>query len=211
MVWAFNISGLVPILTPNSTHLLYGKGFIHNEHDLESAVWGIWDCAIPTKHFAPQFWVWHVSRRSFGAGEIVGYYWYTLVYSDLATEEQSRESYGYAILFLTVKDFSGWGCRRSETFPDRQGIKNETWIVSDHFFSMQFLSYHRYLPGVRCTYVKKNTASRDNNDCLVQIYFPVSAFEVRNFHMISAKPIANEKQGEEHFCRLGLRLYVSVF
>lgn len=44
--------------------------------------------------------------RPFSAGELVRYYYRTLVYSNLTTQNQVQKTYGDGVLFVTVEDVS---------------------------------------------------------------------------------------------------------
>lgn len=74
--------------------------------------------------------------RPFRTKDIVGYYYGTLLYSDLTLQKQVQKTYGEDNMSVKVETFNIWGLRLPKTFCDRAENKRGAWIVPDFFCCM---------------------------------------------------------------------------
>lgn len=96
------------------------------------------------------------SDRLFGAGEIEGCYYGTLVYSNLTTEKQVWKTYREYVMFVTAHDFSLWAFKVAKTFLHRTEKERIARIVPAHFCCMQFIDDSRYRPGIKSTEIQRH-------------------------------------------------------
>lgn len=75
--------------------------------------------AVPHKHTGREVFTGH----PIGAEEVVAYYYGKLVFSDLVRQKQLKNTYGEAVMAVTVEHSLKWAFKNSDTVVDGRGVE----------------------------------------------------------------------------------------
>lgn len=119
------------------------------------------------------------------------YYYYTLVFSCLATQKQVQKTFSDGFISVTVYEFPTWTFKVLETFWDCMGKKKSEWVVSNRCYCMLFINKSSYLPGGKSMEVRRHKEPRRDDVSIVQMSSFNSASELKDCRIISTNAIQN--------------------
>lgn len=133
--------------------------------------------------------------KPFNAVKIVGYYYRTLVYSNLTTQKQFRKPNGAGILSLTVDHFSPWAFEVSETILDFTGKERSAWMVLTRLCGIWFTNDSRNLPRDMTTEMHVCSQPRAKNVSYVQNSSSDGTSNLKDDRITSIKALRNKNFG----------------
>ena len=83
--------------------------------------------------------------KNLGEGQLVGWYYGSLVYSDLSGLPQKYKTYSEGIMCVTVDDFEKWSMVVDHEVVARNGVRHKVFIVPAPFCAMRYINDPRYL------------------------------------------------------------------
>ena len=89
------------------------------------------------------------ATKSFAKGTVVGYYYGSLVYGDLAHNHRVRRRYGTGIMSVSSEDYSKWALQIDFDFIDSRNQKHIGYICPGEFNAMRYINDARYTDGDR--------------------------------------------------------------
>ena len=93
--------------------------------------------------------------KSYVKGDIIGYYYGSLVYGDLGAKRRLHKKYGTGILSVSTPEFDRWAMKISYQFADADSNMYEGFVVAAPFCVCRYLNDPRYLPGEDVPKAKK--------------------------------------------------------
>lgn len=84
------------------------------------------------------------ASRKIGKCEMDGYYYCSLVYTDLTNERHNTKTYGKAMK-VTAKTFWKWENELLQKIMDKDGVEQKVWMTK--FSGNRYINDARYLPG----------------------------------------------------------------
>lgn len=127
------------------------------------------------------------STQPFGAGEIAGYYYVKLGYSNMTTQKQVRKRYCEGVISATVDDFYTYTFNIPKKFFDCSGKDWKASIIPARFYYFLSINDCKYLLGHKNTKIQLHSQPRENNISFVQMVFSACASEQEYYQKIAAK------------------------
>lgn len=107
-----------------------------------------------------------------GAGDILGYYFRSLLYSDLGTQKQLKKTYGECVIIETMEKFLKWALKIQDTIVNGTVSERISWIVPTPFWCTWHSNDAKYLPREKATHMVKILHTKQNNVPIVQMFSP---------------------------------------
>ena len=96
------------------------------------------------------------ATKGFKKDDVIGYYYGTLVYGDIATDHRVRKRYGVGIMSVSSKEFSKWALQIDHTFVDSRDRQHTGYVCPGQFSTMKYINSYKYING------DKDKAAYDN-------------------------------------------------
>ena len=87
------------------------------------------------------------AKKGFKKGEVIGYYYGTLVYGDLGKHHKVRKRYGTGIMSVSSQEFTKWALQIDFTFVDADNRQHTAYICPGPMCTMRYINDARYLEG----------------------------------------------------------------
>lgn len=88
---------------------------------------------------------------SFGGGDMVLYYYRSLVYADITEQKHLKKARGEGVMAVTVEQFSKWWFKVQDTVVYERGDDRTSWIVQAPFCCMYYINDPMNLPREETT------------------------------------------------------------
>lgn len=87
------------------------------------------------------------AQQPFRTEEIIWYYYWSLVYSDVQGQPRGWKTYGEEITSVNLKTFEKWVLKVLAQVRDKFRVEQNVWIVQETLLAIQLVNHVRYLPG----------------------------------------------------------------
>ena len=87
------------------------------------------------------------ATQGFKKDEVIGHYYGTLVYGDIASDHRVRKRYGVGLMSVSSKEFSKWALQIDHTFVDSRSKEHTGYVCPGPFSTMKFINSFKYIEG----------------------------------------------------------------
>ena len=156
--------------------------------------------------------------RTFGPSTVIGYYYGSLVYSNLAGSPQRYRTYGEGLMRVMVENFETWSMKMEDKVVGKDVVAHDVWIVPAPWCATRYINDARYVEGDltdRTGLVKPPRVPKKGKDLGSGPYLRVpnvelkmvgptdSPAELSEYTVCSVSTIREVKRGEEFFTSYG--------
>ena len=103
------------------------------------------------------------AEKDFLQGEVIGYYYGSLVYGDIGKKKKLSTRYGEGILSVGVDEFNRWAIEIQYKFIDSTGNPYSAWIAPAPFCCCRYLNDPRYHESDKTTKEERDSRPRVSN------------------------------------------------
>ena len=87
------------------------------------------------------------AKKGFKTGDIIGYYYGTLVYGDLDKAHRVRKRYGEGLMSVSSDEYRKWALQLKYPFTDARNKKHTGYICPGPFNAMRYTNSFEYIEG----------------------------------------------------------------
>lgn len=122
-----------------------------------------------------------VPEQPIGAGEVVGYYDESPLYSDIGGQKRLKKTYSKDVMMVTVKQLSRCMLMIPNTVVARSCAERTSCIVSAPFCCLRYLYHARFLPGRHTTDIVRRSHPEQIKVSFILILSPACCSDLKLF------------------------------
>ena len=142
------------------------------------------------------------ATKNFGYNQVVGYYYGSLVYSELSNEPQRFRTYSDGVMGVTAHDFEKWSIKLDGTVQDKSGNNRSVWIVPAPWCAARFINDARYRNNDTEKNLPDKLKRKVNLKFIVQ-WDDDTPRSVAAYNVVELKTTQNIRKGEEFYIDYG--------